>query len=174
MRILIDMNLSPKWSLVLKDAGIESVHWSDLGPATTPDPEIMEIAATNNLTILTNDLDFGIALASALRTKPSVVQIRSNDLRPTSIGKQVSQALNQMKEELEMEPSFLSIRGERESGSCHCANPIDQTSLSPPHQAARLEVGREKFLRSAEGGGNGFGGEVTAARGAFHGGGPAG
>ena len=87
---------------MLKDAGIDSVHWSDLGPATTPDPEIMEFAATNNLTILTNDLDFGIALASALRTKPSVVQIRSNDLRPTSIGKQVSQALNQMKEELEM------------------------------------------------------------------------
>jgi len=53
MKILIDMNLSPIWGKALKEAGIESVHWSELGPATTPDPAIMAFAAANGLTILT-------------------------------------------------------------------------------------------------------------------------
>lgn len=102
MKILIDMNLSPIWGKTLEEAGIDSVHWCELGPATTPDPEIMAFAAANGLTILTNDLDFGAALAAANRDKPSVVQIRGNDLRPTSIGGQVCRALKQMNAELEM------------------------------------------------------------------------
>lgn len=101
MKILIDMNLSPLWTQVLKEAGIDSVHWSELGHAATPDPAIMDFAAANDLTILTNDLDFGIALAAGRRDGPSVVQIRGNDLRPESIGKQVCQALTQMRAELE-------------------------------------------------------------------------
>jgi len=51
--------------------------------------------------ILTNDLDFGIALAIANTEKPSVVQIRSEDLRPASIANQVLIALRQMQLELE-------------------------------------------------------------------------
>jgi predicted nuclease of predicted toxin-antitoxin system len=102
MKILIDMNLSPKWTESLKQADIDSVHWSELGAANTPDPAIMEFAATNDLTILTNDLDFGAALATSNRDRPSVVQIRGNDLRPGSIGTQVCQALNQMRTELAM------------------------------------------------------------------------
>jgi predicted nuclease of predicted toxin-antitoxin system len=92
MKILIDMNLSPIWRKTLEKAGIDSVHWSELGPAATPDPAIIAFATANGLTILTNDLDFGAALATANRDKPSVVQIRGNDLRPTSIGRQVCQA----------------------------------------------------------------------------------
>jgi len=33
MKIVIDMNLSPQWVEVLKTAGYESVHWSDIGAA---------------------------------------------------------------------------------------------------------------------------------------------
>jgi predicted nuclease of predicted toxin-antitoxin system len=101
MKIVIDMNLSPKWSETLHKAGIDAVHWTDLGPANTPDPQILSYAAVNGLTILTNDLDFGAMLATANLDKPSVVQIRGNDLRPAEIGKQVCLALNQMRPELE-------------------------------------------------------------------------
>lgn len=101
MKILIDMNLSPGWQYELQAAGIESFHWSNLGPANAPDSDILAYAAVHGMTILTNDLDFGAALATSNRDKPSVVQIRSNDLRPLSIGAKVSQALNQMKAELE-------------------------------------------------------------------------
>jgi len=101
MKILIDMNLSPSWATVLREASIEAVHWSQVGRATTPDPAIMAYAAANGFVILTNDLDFGIALAISDGEKPSVVQIRGEDLRPVSIGSHVVQALRQMQVELE-------------------------------------------------------------------------
>jgi predicted nuclease of predicted toxin-antitoxin system len=60
----------------------------------------MTWAAEHGFIVLTNDLDFGIALATANTEKPSVVQIRGDDLRPASIGNQVNQALRQMQAEL--------------------------------------------------------------------------
>lgn len=101
MKILIDMNLSPSWVKVLNEAGIEAVHWSEVGAATTSDPAIMAHAAAKGFVILTNDLDFGIALATANREEPSVAQIRGEDLRPLSIGNHVVLALRQMQVELE-------------------------------------------------------------------------
>jgi predicted nuclease of predicted toxin-antitoxin system len=112
MRILIDMNLSPRWAEVLNEAGIDAMHWSELGPANTPDPAIMAYAAANGFVILTNDLDFGIALAIANIEKPSVVQIRGEDLRPASIANQVIPALRQMQTELE-QGALLTIDSRR-------------------------------------------------------------
>jgi predicted nuclease of predicted toxin-antitoxin system len=31
MKILIDMNLSPAWESVLKEAGHTAIHWSTIG-----------------------------------------------------------------------------------------------------------------------------------------------
>jgi predicted nuclease of predicted toxin-antitoxin system len=101
MKILIDMNLSPTWANMLREAGMESLHWSEVGPANTPDPAIMAYAAANGFVVLTNDLDFGIALAITSRKKPSVAQIRGDDLRPASIGKHVVEALRTTQAELE-------------------------------------------------------------------------
>jgi predicted nuclease of predicted toxin-antitoxin system len=112
MKILIDMNLSPNWARVLNEAGIEAVHWSEIGLATTPDPAIMAYATANGFVVLTNDLDFGIALAIANTEKPSVAQIRGEDLRPVSIGNQVVMALRQMQVELEA-GSLLTIDPKR-------------------------------------------------------------
>ncbi len=41
MKIVIDMNLSPRWVNVLVQAGFEAEHWSTLGAANAPDTEIM-------------------------------------------------------------------------------------------------------------------------------------
>ena len=101
MKILIDMNLSPSWARVLNEAGMEAIHWSEVGPATTPDPAIMAYATANGFVILTNDLDFGIALATTNTERPSVAQIRGEDLRPVSIGNHVVLALQQVQVELE-------------------------------------------------------------------------
>lgn len=101
MKILVDMNLSPKWGEFLHINGIEAVHWSAVGAAATPDPLILAFAADNGFTVLTNDLDFGAMLAASNRNKPSVVQIRSDDLRPASIGEIVCKALRQMQPEIE-------------------------------------------------------------------------
>ena len=112
MKILIDMNLSPRWTSVLKEAGMEAFHWSEVGPANAPDPVIMAYAALNGFVILTNDLDFGIALAVSNTEKPSVVQIRGEDLRPVSIANQVVPALRQMQAELK-KGALLTIDSKR-------------------------------------------------------------
>jgi predicted nuclease of predicted toxin-antitoxin system len=44
MKLLVDMNLSPKWVPVLAEAGIEATHWVTLGAGNAPDSEIMDYA----------------------------------------------------------------------------------------------------------------------------------
>lgn len=108
MKLLVDMNLSPRWVSVLADAGIEAAHWSALGAINAPDPEIMAYASANDYMVLTYDLDFSAILAATQGEKPSVVQIRAEDVSPDVIGKQVVKALKQMAPELE-EGALLTI-----------------------------------------------------------------
>ena len=100
MKLLVDMNLSPRWTDFLADAGIEAVHWSVLGASNAPDTEIMVCANANNYIVLTHDLDFSAILATTHGEKPSVVQIRADDVNPDVIGVQVITALQQMASEL--------------------------------------------------------------------------
>lgn len=108
MKLLVDMNLSPRWVQVLADAGINASHWSTLGANNAPDSEIMAYASGNDYVVLTHDLDFGAILAATHGKKPSVVQIRAEDVSPEVIGKRVIIALRQMDSELE-EGALLTV-----------------------------------------------------------------
>lgn len=108
MKLLVDMNLSPRWVSVLANAGFEAAHWSTLGAKNAPDSEIMAYAKATNSVVLTHDLDFGAMLAATHGEKPSVVQIRAEDVSPDVIGMQVIAALRQMASELE-EGALLTI-----------------------------------------------------------------
>jgi predicted nuclease of predicted toxin-antitoxin system len=100
MKLLVDMNLSPRWVEVLADAGFETAHWSAIGESSARDSEIMAYAKANDYVVLTHDLDFGAILAATHGKKPSVVQIRADDVSPDVIGTQVVTALRQMTSEL--------------------------------------------------------------------------
>jgi predicted nuclease of predicted toxin-antitoxin system len=94
MKLLIDMNLSPGWVPFLIGAGFEAVHWSTAGAAIALDSEIMAYAKANGFAVLTHDLDFSAILAATHGEKPSVIQIRANNLSLDVIGKQVVAALH--------------------------------------------------------------------------------
>ncbi|MEO6022777.1 MAG: DUF5615 family PIN-like protein [Burkholderiales bacterium] len=96
MKLIVDMNLSPRWARMLTDEGFEAAHWSTLGGSYAPDSEIMAYARGNDCVVITPDLDFGAILASTQGEKPSVVQIRAEDVSPDVIGKLVVVALRQM------------------------------------------------------------------------------
>ncbi len=96
MKLLVDMNLSPRWVSLAAEAGIEATHWSAVGAANAPDAEIMAFARANGYVVLTHDLDFSAILAVTQGGKPSVVQIRSDDISPDAIGKPVIDALRQL------------------------------------------------------------------------------
>jgi len=112
MKLLIDMNLSPRWVHLLTTAGIPAEHWSTLGKLNAPDSEIMLFAKTKGYVVLTHDLDFSAILAATHGDKPSVVQIRSENVSPNVIGKFVIDALRQMTAEL-AEGALLTIDTDR-------------------------------------------------------------
>jgi predicted nuclease of predicted toxin-antitoxin system len=62
--------------------------------------QIMAWAIGADAVVLTHDLDFGEILAFTRDTKPSVVQIRAEDVNPDKIGKHVVSALNRLRPEL--------------------------------------------------------------------------
>ena len=92
MKLLLDMNLSPRWVTVLADAGLEATHWSDVGRVSAPDIEIAAFAVSEGMIVMTNDLDFGALLSMSRERSPSVVQVRAADLSPEAIGAVVDRA----------------------------------------------------------------------------------
>jgi predicted nuclease of predicted toxin-antitoxin system len=101
MRLLVDMNLSPRWARQLRDARFSAEHWSQLGSPDAPDAAIMPFAKENGYVVLTHDLDFGAFLAATPCDKASAAQVRSEDLGPDGISEFVAAALRQMSAELE-------------------------------------------------------------------------
>jgi predicted nuclease of predicted toxin-antitoxin system len=101
MRLLIDMNLSPRWVEFLSEHGIQAMHWSKVGASDASDATIMAYAAETVAVVLTHDLDFGGILAATRGSKPSVVQIRADDVSPEAIGQAVVRALGQVADDLE-------------------------------------------------------------------------
>ena len=58
LKLLTDMNLSPRWIEALADAGIEARHWSTVGDGAASDREVFQWARSHGFAVLTHDLDF--------------------------------------------------------------------------------------------------------------------
>jgi predicted nuclease of predicted toxin-antitoxin system len=101
VKFLIDMNLSPGWQPYLRDQGFEAVHWSAIGAGNAPDSEIMDWARDHRHVEFTHDLDFGILLAHSKSGRPSVIQVRTQDVSPAHLGPIVLRVLRAHGEALE-------------------------------------------------------------------------
>lgn len=112
MKIVVDMNLSPDWAALLRDAGHEAVHWSEVGPRNADDEEIVAWAERDDAVILTRDLDFGAYLVLAGRTRPSVVQVRAKRSSPGRYADLVVRAFRQTGSALE-EGALVTVDFER-------------------------------------------------------------
>jgi predicted nuclease of predicted toxin-antitoxin system len=82
MRLLIDMNLTPRWVAFLAAQGHEALHWSKAGAPDAKDSQICEYARQNKFIVLTNDLDFPQLLAYTRDAAPSIVLMRGEPLAP--------------------------------------------------------------------------------------------
>jgi predicted nuclease of predicted toxin-antitoxin system len=96
------MNLSPAWVGFLKIHGIEAVHWSEVGDGSDPDTRLLRTAAERGWVVFTHDLDFGALLAGSGADRPSVIQIRGQDVLPDAIGESVVNAIRSSQSYLEM------------------------------------------------------------------------
>jgi predicted nuclease of predicted toxin-antitoxin system len=95
MKLLIDMNLSPRWVAVFEKHGWESIHWSEVGDPTATDAEIMSWADTHAYVVFTHDLDFSAILAATQAQGPSVIQVRIQDVLPESVEDLIVNTLRQ-------------------------------------------------------------------------------
>jgi predicted nuclease of predicted toxin-antitoxin system len=88
------MNLSPEWVRLFRQNGFDALHWSDIGPATAADEEVLQWARENQAVVFTHDLDFGILLAQTESSGPSVIQVRTQDVTPGHLGNLVLSVLS--------------------------------------------------------------------------------
>lgn len=95
------MNLSPQWTAVLKRHGWEAAHWSEIGDPRATDRTILTWARTNSYVVFTHDLDFGALLAATEAEKPSVIQVRTQDVTPERLERTIIAALRQYEALLE-------------------------------------------------------------------------
>jgi predicted nuclease of predicted toxin-antitoxin system len=86
MKFLIDMNLSPLWVSFLAERDSQrSIGQQSVKPWAA-DSEIFDFAAANEWIVFTHDLDFGMLLAALRTRRPSVIQVRTQDVLPSAIG----------------------------------------------------------------------------------------
>ncbi|MGB3692293.1 MAG: DUF5615 family PIN-like protein [Spirulinaceae cyanobacterium] len=95
MKILIDMNLSPDWINVFAKHEIDAIHWPSVGDPGAVDREIMQWASTHEYIVFTHDLDFGALLAATQAIRPSVIQVRTQNVLPDYLETIVIDAINQ-------------------------------------------------------------------------------
>jgi predicted nuclease of predicted toxin-antitoxin system len=95
MKLLLDMNLSPDWVEALRQSGWDTVHWSSVGDPCATDTAIMQWALKGGYVVFTHDLDFGTLLAVTRAQGPSVIQLRTQDVMPQSLGERMMQILRQ-------------------------------------------------------------------------------
>jgi predicted nuclease of predicted toxin-antitoxin system len=116
MKILLDMNISPEWLSYLRLEGWECAHWSEIGEIGASDEEIFSWAARNDFIVFTHDLDFSAILAASKAIKPSVVQIRVQNILPEFNGARLVSILSLHAEQLAegaivtIEPSQSKVR----------------------------------------------------------------
>ncbi|MFM7287648.1 MAG: DUF5615 family PIN-like protein [Cyanobium sp.] len=101
LRLLVDMNLSVEWIPVLRGAGHDAVHWSDVGDPRALDSILMHWAVAHHRAVLTHDLDFGTALALSGAGKPSVIQIRTLNTLPHHLSKILLPLLEHYRQDIE-------------------------------------------------------------------------
>jgi predicted nuclease of predicted toxin-antitoxin system len=101
MNIIIDMNLSPEWVGEFKIHTIDAVHWSSVGKHDAPDYVIINWARDNDYVVFTHDLDFGTAIALTKAEKPSIIQVRTQDVTVSHLSNMVIPTIKKYAELLE-------------------------------------------------------------------------
>lgn len=100
IRILADMNISPKTVGILQQKGWDIVRVSSLLPVNTSDEEILNLAHREDRVVVTQDLDFSALLALSGRDRPSLVTMRMSVSDPETITRRLLAVLPRIEGEL--------------------------------------------------------------------------
>jgi predicted nuclease of predicted toxin-antitoxin system len=110
--VVIDNCLPVTWVEYLRQHGHAARHWRELGPPNAPDADILRWALAHKAVVLTQDLDFTKLLFESRAVLPSVIQLRLDDIRPSSIGEDVVQILDQQADAL-LQGALITVKGHK-------------------------------------------------------------
>lgn len=116
MRLLLDQGLPLSAAALLRDAGVETVHVSEISMSEAEDAEIIQKAKEGEYVVVTLDADFHTLLALSLASSPSVIRIRIERLRAPALRDLLLATIAECWYELEqgaaltIEPSRIRIR----------------------------------------------------------------
>jgi predicted nuclease of predicted toxin-antitoxin system len=139
MRLLLDNNLSPRLSVLLREAGHDTQHIRDQGLKAASDEVVLEYARSHRRVLISADTDFGTLLARSGAKTPSIVlNRRSRGRRPGQIAALLLANLDQIADDWPPARSSLPptpICGSAGSRSLSC---VDDLDIGRPAQAMQV------------------------------------
>jgi predicted nuclease of predicted toxin-antitoxin system len=116
MKLLLDQGLPRSAAKWLREAGIDTVHVSEIGYSTADDAAILQRGRDEERIVITLDADFHALLALSRATTPSVIRIRIEGLNGQKAADLIQAVLIRCTEDLEqgavitVQPSRIGIR----------------------------------------------------------------
>ena len=100
MKLLLDQGLPLSAAKLLREAGIDTVHVSQIGYSTADDAAILNKGREEEQTVITFDADFHAILTLSRATAPSVIRIRIEGLSDQKAGDLIQAVLARCGEDL--------------------------------------------------------------------------
>lgn len=100
MKFIADIHISPQTVESLAERGYIINRVNEFISFNAKDEEILDLALREESTIITQDLDFSSLLAKRGMSKPSVITLRINIVKPDKVTKILEMILPQIESEL--------------------------------------------------------------------------
>lgn len=101
LRLLANMNISPKTVEVLRQQGWDIIRVSETLPMNASDQEILELARQEDRVVVTQDLDFSALLALGGYSRPSLITLRLLVSDPETVTRRLMETLPRIEKALQ-------------------------------------------------------------------------
>lgn len=100
VRLLADMNISPKTVKSLQQGGWDVIRVPEVLPPKASDRQILELARRLDRAVVTQDLDFSALLALGGHSRPSLVTVRLSMSNPETVTRRLLDVLPRIEHDL--------------------------------------------------------------------------
>jgi predicted nuclease of predicted toxin-antitoxin system len=101
MKFMLDMGISPKTAVFLRNLGYDGIHLHDLKSDRSTDPAVLQMARNEERILLTHDLDFGELIAASGGNAPSVIIFRLRNMNPKNVNRFLNGIITEHRDALE-------------------------------------------------------------------------
>jgi len=108
MKFMLDMGISPKTAVFLRNLGYDAIHLHDLKSDRSTDPAVMQMARNEERILLTHDLDFGELIAASGANAPSVIIFCLRNMNPKHVNRFLNGIITEHQDALE-KGAILSV-----------------------------------------------------------------